>query len=198
MNTLEGMTSPTQTTRLDSCSGDENLRMAMFYTKSIYQPKNNQYFVNNADIELATEINLKRFGLATIKNLYDTFREQNQLGLRKKWTVNSIEDDLLKLMGGDVVKEPVKSGITDQQQICRYLHLIYAPTICGEPGLDRPPAPKLVALSKLVWITLPMIEGLIDHTFRDDDFRTSCYGKNIDENELKKDINKALKGHKNE
>lgn len=82
----------------------------------------------------------------------------------------------------------------DQQQISRYLHIIYAPNICGEHVLDKPPLPKLVALSKLGWITLPMIEGLMDHTFRDDDFRKNCYGKNIDENELKKDINKALIG----
>lgn len=84
----------------------------------------------------------------------------------------------------------------DQQQICRYLQIIYSPNICGEYVLDKPPLPKLVALSKLSWFTLPMIEGLIDHTFRDNDFRKSCYGKNIDENELKKDINKALIGAK--
>jgi hypothetical protein len=163
--------------KLDQTPGDEQLRMAIFYTKSIYQPKNNQYFVSNAEIEIATEVNLKKFGFDAIEKLYHAVRDTNQLGmLRRKWTVNSIEEDIYKVTGLYVEQEKVKSGITEQQQICIYIHILYAPNIPGEWVLEQEPIDYLVNMSKQKNISLNDLECLMDYAQNNRSFK---YGRSV-------------------
>ena len=178
--------------KLDQTPGDEQLRMAIFYTKSIYQPKNNQYFVSNAEIEIATEVNLKKFGFEAIEKLYHAVRDANQLGiLRRKWTVNSIEEDIYKVTGLYVEQEKVKSGITEQQQICRYLHILYAPNVTGEWVFEQEPIDYLVDMSKQKNISLSDLECLMDYARLNRSFK---YGRNVDNytKDLKEAINFVL------
>jgi hypothetical protein len=181
--------------KLDQNAGDEKLRKAIFYAKAIYQPKNNQYFVNNSEIEFVAQQCYEKYGFEAIEKLFNSVKEQRLLGLlRKKWTVNSMEDDLLKL-NGELEKEVKKPfEISEKEQFNRYIHLVYAENEINVMALDTRPNKLLTNISNMAYLKYKLsdIEALIDYFNSRSEFRHSRYGKKITFLDLEKDIHEAV------
>lgn len=134
---------------------DPELLEAISLIRSIYWPKANAkgylaYFVTNAEIELIAERALNKYGIDTIRAFFD-FVDHNELnGKREKFTINSMDADLDAFLGKPAKEKPKPSDpkISDFEQSCRYLHLIYAPNQLNVDVLKQPPIAKLVTLTE--------------------------------------------------
>ena len=151
--------------------------------------------LNNAEIEFVAELCLKKFGFEAIESLYNSFKDQKLLGLiKRKWTVNSMEDDIQKIFGVFEEKGDIKVGIPEKEQFNRYIHLVYAENIPGVMVLESPPDEYLTKIAAEAYLKLKIedLEALMDYQLSNEDFRFSRYGKKITFEDLQKDVNEAI------
>lgn len=71
--------------------------------------------------------------------------------------------------------------ITREQEINRYIHILYAPNILGEMVLEQPVRDELGQLARIMAKKYKPVhfETLMDYSFFDEEFRRTSYGKNV-------------------
>lgn len=80
--------------------------------------------------------------------------------------------------------------ITREQEINRYIHILYAPNILGEMVLEQPVRDELWQLARLIAKKYKPVhfETLLDYSFFDDEFRKISYGKNVSVQTIEADL----------
>ncbi len=89
--------------------------------------------------------------------------------------------------------------ITREQEINRYIHILYAPNILGEMVLEQPVREELGQMARILAKKYKPVhfETLMDYSFFEDEFRKNSYGRNVSVQIIEADLLTANNWSKN-
>lgn len=144
---------------------------AVSLMRTVYWPKPNskghfKYFASNEEIEFATSEALDKFGIEPIRKFYFHCEQNKLFGIRDSWSIWAITEDIDAFLGNKK-EEPKneKPQISDFEQSCRYIHLVYGPNDGFVDILKEPPILELIQLTEKMTSKFghKAIEILIDY-----------------------------------
>lgn len=140
----------------DFCGLDEDKKEAFVLTKAIYHPRiidrfgKPQYFLSNEEVDYVSKRALDKYGLYVINKFYNKMKNEDLLGKRSDFSLQSMENDIDVFLGKKVDKKPEEQVKQNPDEItCRYLHLIYQPLDLEDIFAEKTNG-KIVDLNRLV------------------------------------------------